>query len=593
MGTKSNKSSGTQHNPKGVTQGVTLVDPKSGNPVDTVTDSNGVRRIAVDGNFVAQNVQAFVELEHTEDSVAIGDENSGNMLKIESDGSINVNIESDATDGDNIGLKVQERNLSPDDTKYTKRVTAKTGSSDTDTTSLDVSLHDHSGNQFTETNQFPTNSSIRDGSNPAIKAIVDSDNNLHIESHGNKPNGTDVVQKLSELGETAVDGTYDATNNTNPANIGIVTQQRNIAADDIRQIEKPTSIRGSTDTTDVSLDTSLHDGDGNRVTLGQKPMTNSLPVVLSSDQTGINTFQDKTVYGTIANADTTTAIEIVCNGCATVNIQLTGTWGGITRFEGTGVASPAPTDWFPVDAYNKNGSTFVNNTTANNDFEVNCSALTKIRVIRTTATSGTLEVHLTASAALAVVRAVSRSANNFIVAAVQSGIWNVSLFDATRRTYSAASIFTAANAATDIFTITGSATTTVRIIRLSISATKTSAGTADVVLLKRSTDNTGGTSATLTNVAHDSADAVATNTVRSYTANPTTLGTLIGNMQVDKLHVIETTKMTSQHTLEWDWTASQGKAPVLRGVAQILAVNLAGQTLAGNSFAIDVTWSEE
>lgn len=93
--------------------------------------------------------------------------------------------------------------------------------------------------------------------------IADADKNLHVENHGNKPDGTDVVQKLSETGETAIDGTYDVTNNTNPANIGLVTQERNIAASDIRQNLKPTSKRGTVNTDTVSLDVSLHDENGN------------------------------------------------------------------------------------------------------------------------------------------------------------------------------------------------------------------------------------------------------------------------------------------------------------------------------------------
>lgn len=157
MGTKSTRSSGTQHNPKGVTSGVTLVDPKSGDPIDTVTDTNGIKRLAVDGNFTAQNVQVNVELEYAEDSVSIGDDVSGNKLKIEGDGSINSNVKVDAGDGDNLGIKAQERNLSPDDTKYNKRVTAVVGSVDTDTISIDTSLHDKNGNGIDST----TNSSGR------------------------------------------------------------------------------------------------------------------------------------------------------------------------------------------------------------------------------------------------------------------------------------------------------------------------------------------------------------------------------------------------------------------------------------------------
>lgn len=152
MATKSTRSSGTQFTPKGVTQGVTLIDPKSGDPVDTVVDTNGVKRLAVDGNFVAQNVQASVELDYNEDSVQIGDPITGATLKIEPDGSINANVEVDASDGDNIGIKAQERTLTPADNKYTKRVTAITGNENTDTTSFDVSLHDHYGNEFLEKN---------------------------------------------------------------------------------------------------------------------------------------------------------------------------------------------------------------------------------------------------------------------------------------------------------------------------------------------------------------------------------------------------------------------------------------------------------
>jgi len=265
MSTK-NKSAGTQFTPKGVTQGTVLVDPVTGKPVSTVEDSNGVRRIAVDGNFVAQNVQAQVNLDSDEDEVAVEDPDTGAHIRVEPDGSINANVEVDAADGDNIGLKVQDRNLSPSDTQYSKRVTAKTGTgANANTTSLDVSLHDHQGNEFTETNQFPTNSSIRDGTNPAIKAQVDSDLNLHVESHGNDPAGVDKSQRLSEQGETAIDGTYDPVNNTNPANVGVVTQQRNASASDIRQIEKPTSVRGTNDTTHVSMDVSIHDQNGDGI----------------------------------------------------------------------------------------------------------------------------------------------------------------------------------------------------------------------------------------------------------------------------------------------------------------------------------------
>lgn len=105
MATKSNKSSGTQHNSRGVTQGNTLVGPRSGLPIDEVVDNNGTRRLAVDANFVAQNVQATVDLDVAEDGVHIGDPDTGFTLQVEADGSINANVELDAADGDNVAIQ--------------------------------------------------------------------------------------------------------------------------------------------------------------------------------------------------------------------------------------------------------------------------------------------------------------------------------------------------------------------------------------------------------------------------------------------------------------------------------------------------------
>lgn len=101
MATKSNRSSGTQPNARGVTQGVTLVDPVSGLPVSVVDDS-GTKRLAVDAKITAQIGELEVELDYETDSVAIGDPNSNILLKINPDGSLDANTEVDAADGDNI-----------------------------------------------------------------------------------------------------------------------------------------------------------------------------------------------------------------------------------------------------------------------------------------------------------------------------------------------------------------------------------------------------------------------------------------------------------------------------------------------------------
>lgn len=104
MGTKSTRSSGTQHNMRGVAQGNTLVDPVTGLPIDVLVDNEGVRRLAVDTEITVDGITVTTEpLTPLVDGVHIGDE-EGDLLEINPDGSINVNTAVDASDGDNIAI---------------------------------------------------------------------------------------------------------------------------------------------------------------------------------------------------------------------------------------------------------------------------------------------------------------------------------------------------------------------------------------------------------------------------------------------------------------------------------------------------------
>ena len=163
--------------------------------------------------------------------------------------------------------------------------------------------------------------------------------------------------------------------------------------------------------------------------------------------------------------------------------------------------------------------------------------------------------------------------------------------------YSAAKtgLVPAANA-TDIFTITGSATKTVRVTRIAITATTTSATPAalDVLLLKRSAANSGGTSTgSPTPVPHDSTNAAVTATVLAYTANPTT-GDLVGTALrseklMQQLATLTATDFPEAGKLVWDFP----RPIVLRGIAEVLAVNLNGVTATATaSFDIDAEWTE-
>jgi len=101
MSTKGDRSSGTQHNPRGATQGNTLVDPNTGYPISVITDDQGVRRLAVDANLTVKNANLEVNLDSADDQVAVEDPDTGAHIRVETNGSINVNVEMDAADGDN------------------------------------------------------------------------------------------------------------------------------------------------------------------------------------------------------------------------------------------------------------------------------------------------------------------------------------------------------------------------------------------------------------------------------------------------------------------------------------------------------------
>jgi len=154
----------------------------------------------------------------------------------------------------------------------------------------------------------------------------------------------------------------------------------------------------------------------------------------------------------------------------------------------------------------------------------------------------------------------------------------------------AASWSPAAGGATDIFVIGGSATKTVRVTRMAIACTATAAIAADVIFIKRSAADTAGTSSAATLVPLDSTDPAATNTVLTYTVNPTINGT-IGNVSIDKASI--TTATGAPQLYFEDFGIRNARAVVLRGTAQQLAINLNGQVIAGIACDAEVEWTEE
>lgn len=153
--------------------------------------------------------------------------------------------------------------------------------------------------------------------------------------------------------------------------------------------------------------------------------------------------------------------------------------------------------------------------------------------------------------------------------------------------YSASAVgIVGATAATDVFTITGSSTKNIRIHNLVLTGTQAAAAVRDVLLIKRSTANTGGTSTTPTVIPLDSNAAAGTAVVRAYTVNPT-LGNTVGTVRVRRVGM-PTTAATAIDVASFDFMVPL----TLRGTGQVLAVNFNNPGVA-ITFSAYIEWSED
>jgi hypothetical protein len=165
---------------------------------------------------------------------------------------------------------------------------------------------------------------------------------------------------------------------------------------------------------------------------------------------------------------------------------------------------------------------------------------------------------------------------------------------AGKKTYTAVVVgLSAANLATDFFSITGASGKKVEIIGTTFSATKNNTGLIDLLIVKRSTANSGGTSTTISGVPHDSGDAAASATVRAYTVNPT-LGTLVGNIYAEKVLVPSTNNSSGKGAASVNLVSTLDSKPLtLKSASEVISFNFNGVSHAGNSVNASFTWIEE
>lgn len=155
-------------------------------------------------------------------------------------------------------------------------------------------------------------------------------------------------------------------------------------------------------------------------------------------------------------------------------------------------------------------------------------------------------------------------------------------------------LFTPAATPTDVALIQGAANRVIEVIEVKLGGTATALAIITAWLLKRSTANAGGTFVAGTAVPHDSADSAAQAVAGHYTVNPVTPGTLVGTVSRKKITLpIATSPVTDvEGTILSENILT--KPIILRGVAQQLAINLAGAANpagAANWYA-QFTWIE-
>lgn len=157
--------------------------------------------------------------------------------------------------------------------------------------------------------------------------------------------------------------------------------------------------------------------------------------------------------------------------------------------------------------------------------------------------------------------------------------------------------FTPAASATDFVTLVGSATSVVRVKSLECTGTSTANGSTGVRVVRRTTADTGGTAVAMPVFQSDTTDPTASAVASYWTANAATLGTLVANsmFRAGILSTVNPSTVTVESTpmLSWNFGGNNDKEIVLRGVAQVLALNANATSFAsGAALTCDLEWTE-
>jgi hypothetical protein len=240
---------------------------------------------------------------------------------------------------------------------------------------------------------------------------------------------------------------------------------------------------------------------------------------------------------------------------------------------------------------------------ANQSVNVNQLAGTATAVNSGTKDAGTLRVVLaTDQPSMTNAQPVNQTQVNGVTVSTGLGISGTGtqrLVMSQEATYSAGTTAKTATAAgtAPFFNICGSATTTVRVQRISVAGTvATAAVWGDIVIKKTSSAATGGTATTLTNAPYDSTSAAATATVKYFTVLPTagtSVGVIFTATNLFPITVISATLQPTPIPIVYLWRDQDAEAPTLRGTAQCLEMNFGTTTTNAPTLTVSVAWTEK
>lgn len=303
--------------------------------------------------------------------------------------------------------------------------------------------------------------------------------------------------------------------------------------------------------------------------------------------------------GTITSLNGTVAA--LTEGFSTASFSVTGTWSGALILE----ATIDDINWFTIQGLNTANASLTS-IFGSSAFQVTayCGSFSQVRLRAYIYTSGTANVAWDTSHgnnSIAIVTDALTSTNppsyapGFFVPISLStlGALRTEKLLSSKPTYSASAVsLTPPATPTDMVVISGSATKTIRVTKLELSATQTVNGTNTFFIVLRSTADSAGTSSTITNVSHDSTNATAISIVKSYTANPT-LGTAVGTLRAIKMFTPVPGTLATPYIFDFT-NDGIDQGIVLRGTAQQLALNFNGAALpSGLSITCNIDWSEE